>query len=771
MSLFLALSALPLIAPALSGKFLGNDFSDQLIAGYAFRSFAAESTLVHGEVPQWNPYLFGGMPHVAAMHGDIFYPTALLRLVLPVGLAMTLGMVFHLLLAGAATYWFLRLWRLEALPALIGGSAYMLSGPVATMALAGHDGKLFVSALMPLALSLLTLGLRDRKKWVWGALALLTGLGALSPHPQLLQYSLIVSGAFALFLWIGEPRTQGREYRRIGFALGAVVLGLMIGAVQYIPVGEYVPWSPRAGGLSGWEHSTSYSLPPEELFETMVPGFAGSVETYWGRTGIKLHGFYFGALTIVFALVGAVVARRQRFVMFWVIASIVGTFWAMGGYTPFYKLVYWIVPGTKFFRAPSTVFFVTAFGVSALAAIGVDRLRDLAQTKRALLVGAAVVGLPALLAGTGGLQGVIGKIGGVNTTVLSNAELELAAARIFALLALAGLAVWLNTRKILTINQLWLTLAILLAGDLTIEQRHFWRYEAPAEQTFARNAIVDELARRSDEGRVLPFNVIGGVAGRDVYLGGTSGLMAHGIRLVTGYHGNELGRYQDFYDKRGTAGTGGIANASFQRLTQLNFLLTDTPDLSAPGFVRTLGPVRNASGTDTYLYEATTPSPGAWVTPISLDATDEAAFATVLDSRFDPNVVAIFEEGFSNFTSVPNELPPVTGISADVTRVSPDSFVVRLDSPAPMGSALVVSENFYPGWKAYVDGEEIAVGRADYVLMGSLLPAGAEIVEFRFESAAINTGWKLSLLAILGSLVWIALGLGAKKTIPEYKIT
>ena len=107
-ALVYALCALSLAWPVLTGKFLGNVNSDQYLAGYAFREFAASYFKAHGSIPQWNPYLFGGMPFIAAMHGDIFYPTFLLRLIMPVGAAMAWGMILHFFLSGLATYWFLR---------------------------------------------------------------------------------------------------------------------------------------------------------------------------------------------------------------------------------------------------------------------------------------------------------------------------------------------------------------------------------------------------------------------------------------------------------------------------------------------------------------------------------------------------------------------------------------------------------------------------------------------------------------------------------------
>ena len=78
-----------LLADAPGGKFLLGD--DQYVAGYGFRLFGAEMFRETGSIPQWNPYLFGGLPFIAAQHGDIFYPTAWLRWILPIDTAMNLG--------------------------------------------------------------------------------------------------------------------------------------------------------------------------------------------------------------------------------------------------------------------------------------------------------------------------------------------------------------------------------------------------------------------------------------------------------------------------------------------------------------------------------------------------------------------------------------------------------------------------------------------------------------------------------------------------------
>ncbi len=248
-----AVMTLALGLPALAGRFLVGPHSDQYIAGYAFREFAASTLKATGSFPLWNPYQFGGMPFVAAMHGDIFYPTFLLRLVLPTDVAMTWGFMIHIFLAGAFTYLFLRRIRFGFAGSLVGGLAYMMSGHIATYVNPGHDGKLFVASLFPLLLWTIVAWIRDGRMWALGAIAIVVGLDILTPHPQLLEYSLLTAGAYAIVLAVGQMRdgnATGRlAVQRLAAALAAVIVGLAMGAVQFLPVREYVAWSPRAAGI------------------------------------------------------------------------------------------------------------------------------------------------------------------------------------------------------------------------------------------------------------------------------------------------------------------------------------------------------------------------------------------------------------------------------------------------------------------------------------------------------------------------------------------
>ena len=65
---------------------------------------------------------------------------------------------------------------------------------------------------------------------------------------------------------------------------------------------------------------------------------------------------------------------------------------------------------------------------------------------------------------------------------------------------------------------------------------------------------------------------------------------------------------------------------------------------------------------------------------------------------------------------------------------------------------LIVSENFYPGWKATIDGKEARTERADYTLIGVPLTAGARKIELQFTDAAYQKGKFMTLVAVAAAL-------------------
>ncbi len=783
-SLVYAVSTMLLAYPALAGQFLINVRSDQYKAGYAFREFAASWLRSGHGFPQWNPYLLGGLPYVAAMHGDIFYPTFLLRMVMPTDHAMTWEFIIHLFLAGLFTYLFLRSWSVSFLGALIGGLAYMLSGPIAGYASPGHDGKLFVSALLPLALLLLVRGIRDGRGWAWGALAVTIGLAVLSPHPQLVQYLLLVSGAFALYLAFADGGAGTLErrvaVRRLGYALGAVILGGLIGAVQFLPVREYVAWSPRVGGR-GYDFATSFSMPIEELINTLIPQFSGILELYWGRNFIHFHSEYAGAAVILLATAAVGSSLRpnvKSFRRFWTITLVVSLLWALGGYTPFYRLIYAVVPGTRYFRAPSTMMFASMFSVAVLAGLGAERVFARRVTPRFAVAWAGVAIVLAVLGVSGGFTNMAHVIAAGFPPELQ-ADERIAAnlssvvfgtlRSVLVLLIAAGLC-WAVSTERLGIRAAGISFAVLVALDLWSIERLYWIFSPPASVLYASDPAIDYVRQAKEPGRVIALELgVAGQPGDPAFHG--DGLMSHDVRSLLGYHGNELGRFELLMSKP-------APDAAYPLEPQLDpviwrhenaqYLYTTLPDSLMPtlqsqahieaAFTKLVGPVRNAAGSMVYLYKLPGDNPASWLATSMVKAPDDQALSTVRDARFDPTRAAIVDPDASAIAATQlQSMPAAPAQRTTVTRYEPGAIDIGLDQPATSGQALIVAENFYPGWQATVDGKPAPVARMDYNLIGVAMPAGGRSVSLRFVDAAYEQGKTVTLLALaVAVLLWIA---------------
>ena len=743
------LAALTLCWPMLGGRFLLGD--DQYVAGYSFRLYGAEMFRETGHIPQWNPYLFGGLPFIGAMHGDIFYPTAWLRWFLPVDTAMNLGFALHLVLAGFAMYLLLRALGASWAAGVVGGVAYELTGIVASLVKPGHDGKLFVSALAPLAFLALVKAVRDRHPGGYALLALVVGLGLLSPHYQMTYYLLVAAGLWALYLAFFAPERPSRRDGAVSvaLALGAVLLGVTLSAVQALPFLSYIPFSPRAEGGSsgGWEYAVSYSLPPEELFTTILPQFNGVLESYWGRNFFKLHTEYLGAPVLVLAVLGLGDRTRRSIIRALGIIAILFLLVALGGHTPFYTLWYEVMPMMKKVRAPGMAFFLVALTVAVWAGFGVDRVLRREVTMKALAIPLGVIGAIALL----GVIGVLGSLGTLFASeqqaprLAANApELRIGALRLLLFTALAGAAFWgIVAGRVRGLAAAG-ALAAVVVADLWSVDRRFFDYKPPASELFADDPITTRLKREPKPYRVLDAGVYQG-----------SVLMAHSVQSVLGYHGNELRFYDDLMGGKNVWSN--IGNPNLHDLLAVRFLvLPDTQ--SVPGFRRLMGPTPTTHGSVGVLYERDTVPPYVRVLSAAAKLPEEQLVPTVIDPRFPVSGVVVFPESAS---VTPAQIraggPDTTSVRARLSEWKPGSMRVTLTGSDTATRYLLVSETWYKDWHALVDGRPAPVLRGDQALITVALPPGAREVALDFDSPEYARGKLISLvalLAIVGLWAW-----------------
>lgn len=850
--------------------------SDQLIAGYMFKSFAQEAIRTTGEFPLWNPYIFGGLPYVDAMHGDIFYYTMLLRFIFPVGTVMALVFILQIIAAGTGMFLFLKELTIRKPVALIGALAYMFTGIIVSLVSAGHDSKVVIASLLPWTMFFIHRGFRLGKLLDFALLGLVFGLGLISPNVQLMYYTFLGCGFYVLYrMYIAwrDSKKAKPVLKPFFLSIASVALGFGISTVQMLPGISYLGFSPRAEGGRGWDFATSWSLPRMELVDLLNPRFSGILQNYWGSNAFKQHSEYFGIIIVALMIVGLILAWRRRETKFFAGFGIFGILMALGGNTPFYYIPYYVLPLIKSFRAPAMIFFTVTFCAVVLAALGLEEAlkpkpEPTPKPKKSKLniptvVFSALGGLLLLLATwstadpKGFATGLLGSIErttqktlkledispqtrtmarevgagmielGINPPYDSR-EVESEMAKVFnevlirhgytqfnlpsqtdlaylSSIARPAIALGKNMRNLA--NGFWLSFAFLVGGFLVIlGWRKFKRYEwlwglalsailfvdlwlvgrhfvdvvrdpygepVSADLYYRKDAVVSFLEQDKDLYRVFPMESrqVGPLYREDDYL------MLYRIQSLGGYHGNQLGRYQGFIGAPHTIlfkNTANLNNANFLKLLDVRYLigvaLPDSAQMAglAPdvqriyaGLVAEIAPLTdpNLGGYFrlTYntgrnaIYKSTIPTRRAWLaSKVEVIEADSLILSRIKNQSFDPYHTVILEEKPQGW----QQSADTTSVG-DVRIVNYEPNRIVLETNVKHPAVLVLSENYYPWYRAWVDGKEAKVYRADYTLRAVLLEPGRHEVVFRFRSPYVSAGLWITFI----SLGLVALGI------------
>ena len=773
----------------LFGEFIFSDQmlygEDTLTLGYMSRAFLVER-LVAGDFPLWAPRLLGGVPMIEAISGgDAIYPTSLLYFITEPYRALGWKLVLHVLGGGFFMYGWARSLGLGRPAATVGGLAWLMAPVVVTLVLPGNDGKLMVASLAPLVFWAAELVFRNPSGRTAAALAGAVAVTCLTTQFQTSYFLFGSVGAYAVFrtgaLW--RARKAGGTRRRmrpalvsLGVFLGSALLGAGIAAVQLVPAGQYVgEYSRRiattvdATPEEAIAYSSSWSFHPEEVASLVVPEFVGNTYadaswargTYWGRNALKLNHEYLGVTVLALALFGLLGRRRRGLRWFMGGLSLMWLLFALGRHTPVWRVFYELVPGISLFRVPAISAFLMSFGVVTLFALGVnDLLREspsaggFPKSRR----GRALLGFVGLLL-LGLLLQSSGLLGSFWTTMVHTGmgERQLAAfatatphitrgfgiALMFASLTVA--AVWAVQDGKIPLTAALTALVVLVALDLGRIDRAFIRtmdFHAWAAPN-ANTRFLQE--RRAEE---APFRV-SDLRGDDQSVE----LAMFGMDLVTGHHPNDLARYRQLLGLAGSRREGAnTRHPTVLRMLNVKYLVWPEERAGQPPMpgARPLSMARTAAGT-----EAVYAFPGldrAWVAGTATVMGDSAALDRILAPGFDPRGEVIVAE--------PVPLMPAAGVMGDVAWEldEPDHRRLRVRTTGP--ALLVVSENWFPGWVAEVNGAPAAMHRANLTLQAVEIPAaGDHTVTLRFTAPTVRSALRLSLAAAAITVLLLAASL------------
>jgi hypothetical protein len=360
----------------------------------AWESFT-RSALVAGRLPLWDPYVYAGMPHMADLQTQVFYPPALMLRWLPAVLFLRWMVALHLWIGGVGAFVLARTAGVRRAAAFAAAVAFMLGGSAAPWLYHGHFLIICSTAWLPWAFACAMRSVRRGTILPQPALVAVLVLQLLAGYPQGFVYATALVALYFAFsvAWI-DPAAPAQSRGRIGMQLVVLVLLVAgIAAFQLVPFLELASQAGRGDGVP-YAVAVQDGWALRDLGMVFFPFAGGGSRSEPYR--LMLDGVYVGwllALLVPFAFLDRARRRLAWFCALVVVGAIV---FALAGTFPLYRLHYALFPG---FRVPGRLLALATLGLVLLGAIGLERFVALAAERRwRAVLASAAIGLIALAA-------------------------------------------------------------------------------------------------------------------------------------------------------------------------------------------------------------------------------------------------------------------------------------------------------------------------------------------------------------------------------------
>lgn len=733
-----------------SGRFL---FGQDVLAGFYYLRGAVGNALASGRLPVWDSHVMCGAPLLAAAHAGVLYPPTWLSAVLDPGPFWGVTAALHLSLAGFFAHaWLGRGLGVSCGPAFAGALVFMLSGVLVTHLYAGHIPHLssipWAAALMwrlERQLSGCTL-----KRWL--LLAACLAMMILAGFPHFVLIAGLALGARLVHFVFHEKGDRSPRAKEAAKAASALAAGALLAAPQLLPTLELMAHAQRTT-INTYEFATTYSLPPESLITLLAPAFFGDgrAVAYWGRWNLwELTGFV-GVSTLPLTVFGLLGRPRQR--ILWACVAAAGLVLAMGEHTGVFWAFYHLVPGASLFRVPARYLLLFTLAMAPLVALGLERLRSGDETSRRHAFGVAVgAGLLVLLLVPSPLVLTPGRWARLQEreAFVSVAERDDArpygggfedrsrAMAVRGLLGAAG-ALAVVAAAMAAHRRGWGrwgagAAGSVLAVELLLFGSRYFVGHPEAEMGWPKE-FVEAVTRHPR----APFR----------------------IATVNAVQTPLIGKCQ----LAGLDHVGGYDPMMLRRLTELintaNGHPADEANIALHQYKP--GPIYDFLGARYWILPAADPLPAGWrvagrlrtgyvyENPRAMDRAFLVSRSLVLETgaerlrflsgpSFDPAKVVVVESGR------PEELPGPAGTARIVAR---SQGRYEIEAETPTGAILVLSEAWYPGWRAEVDGAPAETLRANHLVQAVRLPPGRHRVTFSYRSRFLGVGFAIALLTVL----------------------
>lgn len=663
---------------------------------YPWKTLAVNQ-LRQGKLPLWNPYNFSGAPLLANFQSAVLYPLGVIYLFLNQIAAWTVLIILQPLLAGIFTYFYARKIGAKPYGAILSALSYGFSGFMAVWLEYNTVGHVIL--WLPLLLLAIE-SLRQNPRPVWFAVLALGNTAALlAGHPQVYGYVAAFSIIYAL----------SRLPRALWIPTGIfVMLGIGIAGLQLIPGIELISLAAR----SPHEFTNLFTkilIQPWQLIAIALPNIFGNpaTRTYWPTDTFVGKVTTIGLIPLFF-LPSAL--RSKIPVTVWHICSAVIVIILVTA-NPVTYVLYQIPIPLVSASSPSLMTFILSFSLAVLCGLGLDYWMTDKHSLKKLGLRSVEVGIIFLVI-------VLAAKLPIFSDFHIHSGIVLRAVFYGALIAGATLGLfWIAIAFPKLRKHAIILLLLLHMADLWV---FFGRFNpfVPTALVFPDHEVLTFLTDH----------------GPDRYWGyGTAGIAAN---FATEYRMFSPEGYDPLYPKWYGQFLYSYRNGSlmktFDNSTRSDAAITSNfgdGGLSDPNKQNILN---------------------ALSVRYILDRTENGGTA----QTFPPTIFKLiysFEDWriYENLNAAPRA--SIKNGSATILSYDADRVVIKTETKTP--GDLVLTDTYYPGWKATVDGNSAQVKRYNFALRKVAVPSGTHTVIMTYAPLSVAAGKMLSSISIIGTII------------------
>ena len=792
---FFAVVSFVYFCPAITeGRILSQHDS---VAGVGLGQEQKEYMERTGERTRWTNSVFGGMPTYQL--SPSYQSTSLLSQIADLYHLYLPTYVWYVFAMLLGFYMLLRAFNFKVWMSALGAVVWAFSSYFFIIIAAGHIWKVMTLAYIPPTIAGMVWVYR--KKYLLGGLvtALFTALQILSNHIQMSYYFLMVMIAmFVAFAVIAyRQKEMAHFWKATGVMMVAGLLGVCINLSNLYHTYQYSKESMRGKSElvkentanqtnSGLERDyiTQWSYGIGETFTLLVPNTKGGASVplamnekamkkanpmymniyrqlgqYWGEQPGTSGPVYVGAFVVFLFVLGLFIVKGP---MKWALltATVLSILLSWGknfmGFTDFF-IDY--IPMYSKFRTVASILVVAEFTIPLLAMLAlkewVERPQILKERRRDFLISLGLTGGLALLFALvpkvffssfvssmemHALQGIpaeqlmplLANLEEVRMSMFTSDAWR----SVFVIAIGVSLLVAYSAGRLKSATLVGSLIVLCLVDMWDVNKRYLYDAQFVEKIEEARTFEPTETDKLILQDKDLNYRVLN-LASNTFNENNTS----YWHKSIGGYHAAKLRRYQEMIEEHISS----EMNAVFQEVAKTG---GDMENLDAAKF-----PVLNMLNARYFIF----PLEGGQTVPLRNPHAlgngwfvDEVVYANNANEEIEaihglnPVQKAVVDK---QFASVVKASSPADSTSyVELLAYEPNALKYEVNSAN--GGTVVFSEIYYPGWQAWIDGEEVEHGRANYILRAMNVPAGKHVVEFKFDPDSLHATETIAYIAL-----------------------